>query len=88
MKTAFPRDIYHIYELEARDFNSVSQDYFWKNLFQAGGIFVFLVFIVFFMVNFRFISAQLADWYEARNYDKIYESLTYNNNSSVRRNIK
>ena len=62
------RDIYHIYELEAHDFKTSVKDPFWKNLFQTGGVFIFLTFVVFFMINFRFISSQLVDWYEVREY--------------------
>lgn len=58
------KDIYHIYELEARDFKINAEDYFWKNLLQTGVVFVFLTFVVFFMINFRFISSQLVDWYD------------------------
>ncbi|MDA3815148.1 MAG: hypothetical protein PF549_02165, partial [Patescibacteria group bacterium] len=67
------KDIYHIYEIEASNFNAERVDFFWKNFFQAGGVFVFMTFVVFFMINFRFISIQLADWYDARDYRIVAE---------------
>ncbi len=68
MKTTPRSDIYHIYEIEARGFNAGKVDVFWKNVFQSAGVFVFMTFIVFFMINFRFISSQMVDWYSARDY--------------------
>jgi hypothetical protein len=68
MKITTRSDIYHIYEIEAREFNVGKVDVFWRNVFQSAGVFVFMTFIVFFMINFRFISSQMADWYSARDY--------------------
>ena len=55
-----------IYEIEAIDLErvSVKQPSFLIMLLKASGIFVTITLIVFFVVNYQFIKAQMIDWKE------------------------
>lgn len=50
------------------DQDESEKDTFWTSLVKATGIFFTISFIVFFVVNYSFIKAQLVDW---RNQNQI-----------------
>lgn len=53
-----------LYEIEAVDFKGSSgkQSSFWMLMLKASGIFITMTLIVFFVVNYQFIKAQMIDW--------------------------
>jgi len=58
------RDIYHIYELEANDFQvaAAQASDWWQTLLKVSGIFFTITIIVFFITNYPYIRSQLEDW--------------------------
>lgn len=57
------------------DQDDSKKDNFWTSLIKATGIFFTISFIVFFIVNYSFIKAQLVDWRNQKQITAEYRAI-------------